>query len=391
MSSPLEALADQDLLSMLDTVFGRQAASEPGPGGLDAEFWGTLESLGLTRLTQPEARGGSGAGWPEVTALLAAAARHAVPVPIAEHDLLAGWLLTATGLAETDLPADAGVARLTAAGPGTPPSRLCTAAVLDAGGRARGVGWAVQADILAVLWPADGQWHAAVLPAGDARVAADDGQRAEPRGSVAVDIAALAPHPVPARFPRQFRLRGALARTIQMAAAMETVVNLCARHVSERAQFGRPLAKFQAVRDLVAEAAAQSALASAATASAVAAMSGAEARSGEAGGSGDEDTDLDAAEFAVAVARSAASHAAAAVIRDAHQVHGAIGTTAEHQLHRYSGPIGLWRTEFGSVRSWDEYVTRAAVTAGGEGLWPLLTRGSSPRCSTGASASSPRT
>jgi acyl-CoA dehydrogenase len=366
-ASVITALADQDLVSMLGTVFGRQAAANARAGDFDREFWDTLASLGLTRLTQPESHGGSGADWPEAAALLAAAARHAVPVPVVEHDLLAGWLLEAAGLE-------------------APPSRLYSATILDSGGRAQGVGWAAPAETLAVLWPFGDQWHAATVPAGDVpladtalpagsvRVTADGGQPGEPRGTVAVVVAALPPHPVPAWLARHFRLRGALARTIQVAAAMEAVVDLCARHAGERTQFGRPLAKFQAVRDLVAGAAAQSALASAATASAVAAVSGEPAGLDGAAGSGQWS---DAAELAVAVARSTTGHAATAVIRNAHQVHGAIGTTAEHQLHRYTGPIGLWRTEFGSVRSWDDYLARAAVAAGGDGLWPLLTRGSS--------------
>lgn len=179
MSSVITAGADPDLVSMLDTVFGRQAAGGARPGGLDREFWGILESLGLTRLTQSESRGGSGAGWPEAAALLSAAAQHAVPVPVTEHDLLAGWLLETAGLER-------------------PLSHLCGAAVLDTGGRARGVGWASQAETLALLWPTGDQWQAAAVPVKAVHVTSDDGHPTEPRGTVEVDLAALSPCPVPA-------------------------------------------------------------------------------------------------------------------------------------------------------------------------------------------------
>ena len=76
----------------------------------------------------------------------------------------------------------------------------------------------------------------------------------------------------------------------------------------------------------------------------------------------------------MAVARSCAGHAASVVVRNAHQVHGAIGTTREHALQRYTRLALAWRSEYGSVHYWDEQVTAAAVAAGGPSLWPLITR-----------------
>ena len=69
------------------------------------------------------------------------------------------------------------------------------------------------------------------------------------------------------------------------------------------------------------------------------------------------------------------------VVRNAHQVHGAIGTTREHRLHEFTRAALAWRREFGSVRYWDERVTDAALYASAGGLWGLIT-GESRRCST---------
>ena len=52
--------------------------------------------------------------------------------------------------------------------------------------------------------------------------------------------------------------------------------------------------------------------------------------------------------FAVAVAKSCVGHAASVVVRGAHQVLGAIGTTLEHELHTLTKPILARRSEFGS-------------------------------------------
>src|SRR5690606_13867233 len=67
----------------------------------------------------------------------------------------------------------------------------------------------------------------------------------------------------------QFALRGALARAVQVVAALDKAVDLCVEHCSVRVQFGRPLAKFQAVQQLVADASAEAALARAAVDAAV--------------------------------------------------------------------------------------------------------------------------
>ncbi|MBB5157338.1 acyl-CoA dehydrogenase family protein [Saccharopolyspora phatthalungensis] len=64
---------------------------------------------------------------------------------------------------------------------------------------------------------------------------------------------------------------------------------------------------------------------------------------------------------AVAVARSCVGHAAEPVVRNAHQVLGAIGTTREHPLHEFTTRILTWRSGEGGARFWDTAVLRYAV------------------------------
>jgi alkylation response protein AidB-like acyl-CoA dehydrogenase len=155
------------------------------------------------------------------------------------------------------------------------------------------------------------------------------------------------------------RLRGALMRAVQMTGAMDAAVDLTARHAVERRQFGRPLAAFQAVQQLAADAAAEAALARAATDAALM-----QAMATQFAGDG--------LLFSVAVARSVCGHAGSTVVRNAHQVHGAIGTTREHVLHRVTMPILAWTNDFGSVAEWDALLEQAARDAGGAGLWELV-------------------
>ena len=135
-------------------------------------------------------------------------------------------------------------------------------------------------------------------------------------------------------------LKSALVRAIQVCAALDGALALSIEHAASRVQFGRPLAKFQAVQHLISGIAAEAALARSATEAALSVAV-------------DSDWSSPGLEFLVAAARSCAGHATSVVVRDAHQVLGAIGTTSEHPLHVFTRAALAWRSEFGSVRYWD--------------------------------------
>ena len=92
---------DPDLVDVLTDLFTDYRATRATPTAvvdLDRGLWQRLEDLGMTRLTGSESAGGSGGGWVDAAALLGLAAAAAAPVPLAEHDVLGGWLLEAAGL-----------------------------------------------------------------------------------------------------------------------------------------------------------------------------------------------------------------------------------------------------------------------------------------------------
>ncbi len=89
---------------MMGGVFAEYRETHP-PTAIaerDVELWRALDDLGLVRLTGAEGSGGSGAGWYEAAELLSAAVRNGVRIPLAEHDLLACWLLEALGMMTGD-------------------------------------------------------------------------------------------------------------------------------------------------------------------------------------------------------------------------------------------------------------------------------------------------
>jgi acyl-CoA dehydrogenase len=349
MTSPdVQLRADADLAelrSMAHDLFaGRlQAAREPAPTHLDRPLWDTLVEVGLVPLTETEERGGSAAGWREVAVVLRAAGGAAAAVPIVEDDLLARWLLRTAGMATS--------------------SDIRTAARFDAAGCGRYVPWANEVDRITVLWNrSDGsrpEW--AVIDAPRSHFAATAGVNlaGEPRDTLQMDVTAHAGTPVDPSVAEEFRLRGALARSLMIAGAAERVLQLCIEHTLIREQFGRPLSKFQLVQSMAADVAAESAVIRAAADAAVALV--------ERNGFGSPES-----VFAVAVAKSTAGHGASHIARNAHQIFGAIGFTYEHELHRHTNRIVSWRSEFGSVRHWDDVITRTVIDAGSGGLWSLI-------------------
>jgi len=336
-----ETGVDRELVDMMNSVFADHRDGHPPTGTItrDVEFWSRLNQLGLVRLSGSVDTGGSGASWREAAELFSAAVRHAVRMPLAEHDVLACWLLEELG-------APIGEAART----------VC---VVDESGTAAAVPWASTAERVVVIWPHNDIHLLADVDRADLRIDSGCNTIGEPRDTVSVDVSALTGIAVTAELLTKLRLKSALLRSIQVCAALDKILELSVEHTSSRIQFGRPLSKFQAIQHLVADIAAEAALARAATEAALAAAV-------------DSDWSATNLGFLVAVARSCTGHATSVAVRNAHQALGAIGTTLEHRLHEYTRAALAWRSEFGSVHQWDEEVAAAALAAGADGLWSLI-------------------
>ncbi|OBH13947.1 acyl-CoA dehydrogenase [Mycobacterium sp. E342] len=308
------------------------------------ELWSTLTGAGLTLLTTPEARGGAGASLRELAVVLEACGYHAAPVPLAEHDLLASWLV---GIA--DLPADFGV--MTAAVTDQQLRERRLTAVLD------DVPWAGAAEALVVA----GDGFIAKVPLAAARIDPVLDIAGQPGGRVHIDIQ-LEPEwciEVAGSPAQEFRLRGALARSVQTCGALSRALALTCEHAQQREQFGRPIAKFQAVQALIASAASSIALAKAASEFAVEAVTA-------------HGFDTPPGVFAVSVAKIEAARAATLVARNAHQVHGAIGFTLDHRLRHFTSRALAWRAEFGVQRQWQHRLGELVLESP-DGVWEVVT------------------
>lgn len=325
----VHAGVDRELAAMMRTVFADHDSSNDRSADLDLDhaLWRTLAQLGLTGLVSSE-----GGTWTDSVALLRAAAGSHAAVPLAEHDLLAQWLRSEAGLSLQQGPST--VCVLT-----DPEDRPATT-------------WASQVDRLVVLSCLDGAARVTEFETSTLRMDPGRDVAGAPQDRVDLRGVPLDGPLVDAELLDELRLRRALAKSAQMSGAMRAAVELSREYALQRHQFGRPIARFQAVQHLFVQAAAESELAGAAVDAAAAVVD-------EHGFDGEQAHD------AVAVAASVCAHAATVVCRNSHQVHGAIGMTLELPLHRVTRPLLAWRSELGGSREWEQRLGRRLVDGSG--------------------------
>jgi acyl-CoA dehydrogenase len=313
-------------------------------------LWDALEESGLPLAWVPDELGGAGATMADGFAVLRAAGRFAVPAPLAET-LMAGWLLGRAGIAVPTGPMT--VAPVHADGQITlrDDGRLA--------GRARRVPFARKAGHIAVLVRHGSEPAVALVAASGLPISQSTSLAGEPSDDVSFDGAApLAVRPV--ALDQELLVGfGAAVRLQQMAGALEKILEQSVQHALDRSQFGRPIAKFQAVQHNLATLAGEVAAASAAASAAAEACSGGE---------------IGLAEVAIAKVRGGEAAGTGSAI--AHQVHGAMGFTYEHSLHHSTRRLWAWREEFGNEAAWAQRLGRMVAAQGADQLWSFVTQGS---------------
>lgn len=334
------------------------AASEEGR--FPETLWAAVEDAGLPRAAVPEAQGGAGATLGDALAVLAVAGRFAAPIPLAET-ILAGWALSGAGLQVPEGP-------LTVAPLGSS-ERIAIKAgkggfVLD--GIANPAPWAGRAGFIAVLASgASGERRIACVKSADTRVTCLANLAGEPRERVTfdgVEVAAKAVAPAPAGIDDEgLRLLGALARSLQMAGALERAFEHTVRYTSERVQFGRALSQFQAVQQQIALMGGDVVAAKVAADAALDAVDAVGAAS------------LRIAMRGIASAKVRAGLAIPAVVPPAHQLHGAMGFTQEYPLHHVTRRLWAWRDEFGTEDEWAARLAESVLGGGRGAVWHFIT------------------
>lgn len=306
-----------------------------------AALWSQLLGLGLGEAMIDEESGGHGFGWSDLAATFIAIGRRACPVPIGEH-MVARALVERAGLKTPD-----GILTLS--------TRIGPRIQIDAN--------RVSGELPAVVW--GGESHHLVFScdgeSGGGRLGVVElsAGTTRPRRSISrTPHADLTYRNAEVRLAPAERgavtLAGALLRSLQITGAIERVLADTVTYANTRVQFGRPIGRFQAIQQLVAE------LGNEAAASTATAMGAARA------------LDRNEGHLAVAVAKARSSAAAGRVAAIAHEVHAAIGVTLDFSLHHMTRRLWQWRNDFGDEFYWRAELARAATAEGPDRLWSLI-------------------
>jgi acyl-CoA dehydrogenase len=316
-------------------------------GVLDPALWQEGAALGLPSLLVDEAAGGVGAGWSHVYAVVHALGAHAAAAPFAES-MLASRILAACGQP-------------------IPEGPLSIAARADGALRKESAGWRYSGRLHGVPWgrdalgvvacvPVAGRPHAFLLDPAAAS-ARHHAQNLAGEARDDLEYADVAVQATPTELPEAADLFAtvALLRAAQMAGACEAALQLSLEYARQRQQFGRPIGNFQAIQQSLAVFGGEAAAAHCAAHTAFRAL-----ERGEAG-------------FQMGAAKLRANLAAGVATATAHQVHGAIGFTDEHALHRFTQRLWSWRSECGNDRYWSQRLGAEVARAGADAFWPQLT------------------
>jgi len=292
---------------------------------LDAS-WKKIFEAGLPAVLSPDGFGGN---WEDALIVVKACGTHATAAPLPEA-ILATHLL------------------------GHLPDGMVTISANTTGrfdgarftGELRSVPWGGHAShIVAVL---DGK--AMLLSRADAKIEEHHNPAGEPRDTLRFESAGAETSASDVDMLSAL----ALLRTGQIAGALDHALELCVGYTRERQQFGRPLAQFQAIQQQLAVLAEETAAAGMAAAAAFKAM------------------DWGNAGFEIAAAKLRANRAARTSTGIAHQVHGAMGFTAEYALHHLTRRLWAWQTEAGNERFWGECLGAQVAARGANAFWSDL-------------------
>jgi acyl-CoA dehydrogenase len=267
--------------------------------------------------------------------------------------MLAGWLLSQAKIACPE-------GEMTVA-PAGPKDRIAVNADGTLSDRARGIPFGREARHIAVLaHDTSGKASIALADAAHCRIESSLNLGGDSNDTVTFDrVTPIAIKPAPEGFDLiSLLLMGAVVRSLQIAGSLETMLEISVRYSNERVAFEKKISKFQAVQHNLARLAGESAAALAAATSAADAFA--------------TGATPDAAFLEAASAKIRCSEAAEKAAAIAHQVHGAIGFTIEHILHRYSLRALAWRDDFGSESFWAVELGQRVAAGGADELWPLV-------------------
>ncbi len=312
-------------------------------GVFASELWQALTETGLTTASIASEAGGAGGDVGDSLLVIREAARYCAPVPLSEH-FIAATLLAEQG---ASIGADA---TTVASGNFHLKGDNHLTGIAEAVAFAR---WCGQVVLVAT---SEAGLKLCRLSLDDARIEPESNIAGEPRDRVSIDTVIRVDDIFEANetVNEQLQLLGAATRSMMMAGALDSILEMSVQYSLERSQFGRPISKFQAIQQQLAVLAGQ--VSASMMASHAIWMSFAEQNSMD-----------------IAIGKARIGESVSACTEIAHQVHGAMGFTREHSLNHRTRRLWCWREEYGNERVWQARIGQHFIAGGADNLWNSVT------------------
>ena len=337
-----QRLIKESLDRLLSDLCPKTTIDKAEKGEFPGELWQALTDTGLALAGLPEDLGGAGGELADSLFVVREAAKFAAPVPLAEH-FLAAVLWSGRGE--------------------TVPQGIMTFAEGDfklsdndqLSGTAPAVAFGRWSDTVTLVVTRNNEDFLCCVPISEFRIEEANNIAGEPRDSLNINLVLnksqyLGGEPI----KRKAYLIGAATRVAQMAGALESILEMSVVYSTERVQFGKPIAKFQAIQQQLAT------------------MAGEVAASLRAAQS--LETKFESmTELEVAIGKSRVGEAVGICTDIAHQVHGAMGYTMEHSFNQRTRRLWAWREEYGSEREWQIAIGQFFSGNASEKLWEQVT------------------
>ena len=335
--------------------------------GYTDEFWREIGELGWLGLIVPESHGGSGMDMSDMAVLLAEWGAALAPGPLVESAVVSAsaidhfgsdaqkqeWL-PAMAMGETvAVPSLVGVDGSTDPNAsGVRASETSNGWVLS--GTSRFVPYGNSADLVLMSAETDAGVTVFAVPIKSAEGTVNTERTKMASGAPACDIemnevvvpsaSVLGVSGSGGDVVDHMMLFGAAARTSQMVGAGSAVTDRTIDYVKDRRQFGRPIGAFQVIQHYMADMATK--------------VKSAKHLADRAAWALSADVDGAMASRVVSQAKWTANTLMHDIVWKAHQTHGAIGFTWEHDLHLYTRRVLSWRADFGDTDSHIENLAR---------------------------------
>ncbi|WP_397539346.1 acyl-CoA dehydrogenase family protein [Rummeliibacillus pycnus] len=309
--------------------------------------WSILNENGMLGIAISEDAGGADGDLEDLLNIYRLVGKYAVPIPFVEYTF-ANFLLELVKLPVTDRKVTYTV---------NTNEKLVFTGDQTVRGTLTNVPWARHADELVAIAKGEEGEYLVKVALADTILEQNINLSCEPRDTIILENVKVLHKSVVALTPEQLQTImhvETATKVALMAGIIEKINDLTVQYTKEREQFGRPIHRFQLVQQHLALLAGETVIIRSAVDNMIAAL--VENRH----------------QNEVILTRIRIDEATKTVSTSAHQVHGAIGVTHEHNLHQYTRRLWSYRDEGVPQSEWSEILAKELLQSD-ESLWESLT------------------